>query len=94
MTRNSRPRGVRAPVPSACQNKGTHTSASEAFYDSVDPDATAITKRTGRISRTAPPLVHADAALWPGWTDVPVEFLIYDAFADDGSPLFGKGGAE
>ena len=32
--------------------------------------------RPQRLSLTCPPVVAADVALWPAWTDVPVEDLL------------------
>lgn len=44
------------------------------------------------LSPTRPPAVAADAALWPAWTDAPVEVMDLDDFDDHGFHLGRTGG--
>jgi hypothetical protein len=46
------------------------------------------------FSRTCPPSVPADLALWDSWSDSPVEQLDVDLFDDEGNPVEQQGRSE
>ena len=76
-------------MSSISRPRGVSPSASSADVRAPQPE-TPPREHLPNLSPTRAPVVAADVALWPNWTDTPFEDLDLDSFDDCGNLVCGE----